>query len=130
MRMRKFIVVLVIVCYLIPTLGFSVTAHYCGGKPASVSLGIAMHSNCACGSKAMKKRCCRDKTCAIRITNSPQNVSHFMIDVTKHDEFKSPLSTLKEFKVCLYKHKNSTYVEYPPPSENVSLFLLYRVFRI
>ena len=53
-------------------MGITITTHYCGGKLASVSVNLLDTEKCACGSKKMKKDCCKTTTCTFSIKEVQQ----------------------------------------------------------
>lgn len=63
--MKRIISLIIMVLYLLPALGITVSAHYCSGKLADVSLlGSKSKMTCACGANTpkskviLKKKCC------------------------------------------------------------------------
>lgn len=116
--------------YLIPTMGISVTMHYCGGKVSSVSI-ISYHSKCSCGKKAMKKDCCKDKTTFLKLKDT-QNFSKSVVS-----NFSQTFKLLYH-SITLYKHNltedsfvNNLLYSHPTPlQKSEPLYLLDRVFLI
>lgn len=128
--MKKIFLILLVFLYIIPAIGVSVQAHYCGGKLASVSLTASKADSCACGSKQSKKKCCSNKTFSIKTKDSQQ--SPFELN----PEFKAfkfqLLRTIKQkFNLQSARTVNSFYINHHPPDVvKPPLFLLNRVFRI
>ncbi len=89
--MKRVIAILLIVFYLVPAIGITVNKHYCGGKLASVKIVFGDTHSCPCGSKPMKKDCCKDKTGFLQQKNdagktfqfvfktAPQKISPFAV---------------------------------------------------
>ncbi len=80
--MKRVFVLLLTLFYLMFTSGMTISAHYCGGKLTSVSLLRLGKEKCPCGSKKMKKDCCKTKSCTFKINNRPLSfqstrLSHF-----------------------------------------------------
>lgn len=59
--MRKIGAICILLVYLACLGGFTVSAHYCGGSLASVSLGSSDNGEGCCGKAPMKKNCCEDR---------------------------------------------------------------------
>jgi hypothetical protein len=59
--MKRVLSTLLLVCYLFPCLGFTVSTHYCGKKLTSITILPSGVHNCPCGKKSMKKACCKDR---------------------------------------------------------------------
>ncbi len=72
--MRKILSFLLIFFYLIPAIGVSINAHWCGKKLSVVSVGSSHDDKCSC-SKKMSKGCCSDATIAVKITDSQKATS-------------------------------------------------------
>lgn len=73
--MKQFIVLLAVLLYLVPSLGITVSAHYCGGELSGVSLGAVQEQACPCGSKRMQRNCCKDVVLSMKIKGDQQKVA-------------------------------------------------------
>lgn len=76
MRMKRILSLVIMVLYLLPALGMTVSTHYCGGKLANVSLfGSTSKMNCSCGAMTpknkvhFKKKCCEQVTYSLKLGN-------------------------------------------------------------
>jgi len=69
---KKATIIALIFLYLIPSIGISVTSHFCRGKLAFTSIRFLEVKKCACGSKKMKKGCCENKTQLIKLEDDQQ----------------------------------------------------------
>ncbi|MES2592892.1 MAG: hypothetical protein V4608_13495 [Bacteroidota bacterium] len=129
--MKKFLLLLSVFLYIVPTVGFSVTAHYCGGKLASISLTASDEQACVCGSKKIKKNCCKNKIVSVKIKDGQQTPTQLNPDFKAFElqllflgaeqlNFQFKQEAINSF---YYKHR-------PPDRPNQPLFLLNRVFRI
>ncbi|MGV3613239.1 MAG: HYC_CC_PP family protein [Fluviicola sp.] len=74
--MKRIFSLIIMVLYLLPALGMTVSTHYCGGKLADVSLfGSKPKMSCACGAMAsknkvhIKKKCCEQVTFSLKLDN-------------------------------------------------------------
>lgn len=127
--MKKATVLLLLVFYLIPTIGMTVSAHFCGGKLTSVSMQLLGNEKCPCGSKKMKKDCCKTNT--IKIIHEQQQAPHLSIDFSKlfsvhhaiiQTETNSFFFSIVEAE--FYKHHSPALLLKQP------LYLINSVFRI
>ena len=129
--MKRIIAILLFACYLMPCMGLSVSAHYCGGKIASFSILSTKHAKCPCNKKTMKKGCCHDKISMLKIAEHqkvPVSISHPPIKIDK-----SAVFAFVPYKMCF----NSNYIErhipvvHPPPLQrDIALFLFHRTLLI
>lgn len=72
--MKKIALILVLLVYLIPAIGITVSAHYCGENITWVSVNFEQTTHkCACGTKKMKTDCCKDKTAFIKLKHEQRN---------------------------------------------------------
>ncbi len=130
--MRKLIVTLMLLLYVIPNFGINITVHYCGGKFSSLSLaGTSPENKCACGNKKMKQNCCQDKDFLLQFDDVQIQPSQNVVTFAKSFKFPMvlPQTVQFEYDFCPLTY-NSDY--FPPPPNNVKppLYLLHQVFRI
>lgn len=96
--MKRILSLIIMVLYLFPAFGITVSAHYCGGKLSDVSLfGSKSKINCSCGAITSKNRvlakrkCCEQLTYSLKLENQQLKQSTI--------SFKSPdAGILKEQK--------------------------------
>lgn len=76
MRMKRIISLIIMVLYLLPAIGMTVSTHYCGGKLADVSLfGSKPKMSCACGATTTKnnvqvnRKCCEQVVYSLKLDN-------------------------------------------------------------
>jgi hypothetical protein len=75
MRMKRILSLIIMLLYLLPALGMTVSTHYCGGKLADVSLfGSKPKMNCSCGAMTPKKvlvkrKCCEQVIYSLKLDN-------------------------------------------------------------
>lgn len=67
--MRKLLSIFLIFFYLIPAVGFSVDAHWCGKKLRIVAIDSVHEKKCPC-SKKMSTGCCNDVHVSVKLTDS------------------------------------------------------------
>lgn len=129
--MKKAIVILLLFFYLIPAIGVSISVHYCCGKLASVSLTYDQVGNCACGKKALKRKCCKTKNTIVKLKDVQKNSSQIILKSFKELKGQPALCSKQ-----LLAYQNPTLFladnVYPPPLSQTGkpLYLRLRVFRI
>jgi len=130
---RLFSIALLII-YTTVICGFTVNMHYCGGKLASVDLSMSSEEHpCACGSKAMKKGCCKNKSVHFQY-KAEQKLQHFTTINPNHaikDLLFGPVILHNVFIPTFYLIGKEEVSHSPPflVSSN-PLYLINRVFRI
>ena len=130
--MKKIVVALLMFLYLIPAIGVSVSAHYCMGTVTSVSLELFNDGHhCPCGSKAMKKDCCRDESTIIKLKSEQQKsqqVSSTIIKVTDFQPAFTAIFTIGyPLPSLISEFTNTTQ---PPDNVKHPLYIRHHVFRI
>lgn len=130
--MKRSAVILMMFLYLVPVVGVTVSAHYCGSINTSVSYNPFDTSHkCACGSEKMDNDCCKDENSVIKLNNDQYQTQQLTINFFKTFD-SAPLiaadyvsSILPSFFISrLYKP------HHPPNNLKQSLYLLHRVFLI
>lgn len=131
--MKKIALLLLLFLYLIPAIGVTVSTHFCGGKIASVSFNpFVTNHKCPCGSKKMKKDCCKDETTSFKLDNEQQKTQQVLCNfVTGTSIIQPAILTAVTFgyKTALL----TTWFEYhthPPDDLKHSLFIRHCIFRI
>ena len=80
--MKKLIAILLMFLYIIPAIGVTVKTHCCGGKVTSLSLNpFDTKHKCPCGSKKMKKDCCKDETTTFKLDDEQQKTKQISCNV-------------------------------------------------
>ena len=130
---RLFSIALLII-YTTVICGFTVNMHYCGGKLASVDLTISSEEHpCACGSKAMKKGCCKNKSVHFQY-KAEQKAQHFTT-INPNHAVKNLLldpAILHNVVIPGFYLTKKEEVSHSPPSlvSSNPISLTNRVFRI
>ncbi len=128
--MKRAAVILITILYLLPVIGMTVSAHYCCGKLSSVSLNFLGKGKCPCGTKKMKKNCCKTKTCLLSIKDVQQNSPQLAIDFSKSFSFVPCVITTNPVVL----HSTTFLIPFcnnlPLPKIKQPLYLSNKVFRI
>jgi len=129
--MKKIAIIFLLFLYLIPTIGFSVSAHYCGGKMTSLSLKLVDNHKCPCGSKKMKEGCCKDETKTFNLKNDQQKTTSVTCNFKRTTDlqlfFTDDLNLVYRFPIVQKSFAHSTH---PPDNLRQPLYLLNQVFRV
>lgn len=126
--MKKFLVSILAIIYLTVSSGVAMTIHYCMDKVSSVEL--ITHSD-KCGKCGMKTNggCCKDEVKVFKI-----NDSHKL--VTNEIKIFSPVAIISNSNSIVDADNFPTLIianlknNSPPSSQQISLNILYGVFRI
>lgn len=124
--MKRYItLILLLAIYLPGSAGIAISAHFCMGELASLSINTAESKSCAC-TPGFKKSCCSD------------TFIYYKLDVnqTKTENvkaaFKFSFSCLAPFIIPSFEVENQNAAlpkivfDYPPPNRTI----LFNVFRI
>lgn len=84
--MKKIILIAVLFLYLIPSIGITVSAHYCSGELSGISFGAKKQKSCGCKVGSVRKNCCEDVVLTMKIKDDQQKVSPLSV------KFLQPLS--------------------------------------
>lgn len=98
--MKRILSLIIMVLYLLPALGMTVSTHYCGGKLADVSLfGSKPKMNCSCGAMTpknqvlvIKGKCCEQVVYSLKLDN--QQLKQSTLD---HKSSNSEILEEKQF---------------------------------
>lgn len=130
--MKRIASILLMLLYLVPSIGVTVSKHYCGGKVTSVSFSpIKMGHKCPCGSKKMKKGCCKDEAAFFKLSDEQQKTQQLARNVVKITDFQSAISSNLAFyheapPLSTLFNRSS----HPPDNLKLPLYIRYRVFLI
>lgn len=128
--MKRIAVIFLMLLYLTPSIGFSVTVHYCGGKIASVSF-FDGKAKCKCGNKKMKKDCCKNEKLTVQLNDEQQknNTSVFSVQQTK--EFHPVIADNNFYSIQNIDYGVDDYnSKHPPDALKPPLYIQHRIFRI
>ena len=128
--MKKITALLLLFLFLITNSGMTVSAHWCGGKLASIHFFSDDGHRCPCGKRAMKPGCCKDKTVTLKAIKDPAKVNQFAFKIAIPKlEVASPVFTEISLS-AQFEHSVSDFYHPPPLISKSPLFLLDRVIRI
>ncbi len=117
--------------YIIPVIGVTVTTHYCGGKLSSVAVYLSGTEKCACGSKKMKRDCCKTTTCTFSMKEVQQKNGEYTFGCNDNFKVQPAITTTTNCIVqSLIFENNISNHHFLPDKITHSLYLLHQVFRI
>ena len=132
--MKKFAVILLMLLYLLPNLGFSLSAHYCADELASWSLTENGGNICPCNNKPMKKDCCENKRVLIKSTADQKDSPIEYLDFSKSFPIAFLGPNFFSLPHKFYSFKNIKINNYslfhPPPLRQLPIYLLLSNFLI
>lgn len=106
MRMKRILSLVIMVLYLLPALGMTVSTHYCSGKLADVSLfGSKPKMSCSCGAITsnnkvhVKKKCCEQATYSLKLGSQQLKES-----TLTHKNLNSEILDEKQFRFNLIRN--------------------------
>jgi hypothetical protein len=117
---------------MIPAIGVTVSAHYCGGKVTSVSLNpIDTKHKCPCGSKKMPKNCCKDETTTVKLDDEQQKAQQISCNAVKFTDFQPAIPTNLTFDYHTpFLTTEFDHSAHPPDDLKHPLYIRHRVFLI
>jgi hypothetical protein len=114
--MKKIALLLILFLYLVPAIGITVSAHYCGSRITWLSLNFEHQEHkCACGSKKMKTDCCKDEITFIKLDNKQINTSTDFNTVAPITAILNPLQGFANKGLCLSTQPIIQLLCLPPP---------------
>lgn len=137
--MKKSLIILLILMYILPAIGINISVHYCENQIASISLMYSNKTLCSCNPSQEDEQnqddCCKNKSVNIKfldqfkIVDFKSNlVCKNVIDVS--DYFLSFLN-IHNFDIKSNFENSLTYnSRHPPDRTSTSLLILNQVFRI
>jgi hypothetical protein len=124
---KRIAVLSVLLVYLSVTVGFTMSAHFCGGEVTKVSLST---KNLFCGEKEMEMHCCHNKHVDVKVSDKHQSVNNAINLQTPALALASvpfqPFLTIHSLSI---KEQPANYTG-PPLLSTVPLTIAYSVFRI
>lgn len=130
--MRKVFALLLVMAYLIPSVGVSVSAHYCEDKLDSITLGNADENDCPCEAESIDNDCCKDITIIINSNDNKHIAVPLAINYLKEAGKQIPVCITKIYynKPLSAVNIYSNYLHPPSCNNEQPLYLSNQVFRI
>ncbi|MPT35129.1 MAG: hypothetical protein E2604_08570 [Flavobacterium sp.] len=130
--MKKFLLTLLMLLYLIPAVGVNLSAHFCGQELASIHHSVTDADKCLCGIQPMKKSCCEDKQLQFKIDDNQQKAELLSPKFSNpfHVPFTIPAILELTFVYPRNENRNHSFYNPPEPYYKQDIYLLNNVLRI
>lgn len=130
--MKKFLVTLLMLLYLIPAVGVNLSAHFCGQELASVNHPVTEADKCLCGMQPMKKSCCEDKQLQFKIDDNQQKTELLSPKFSNPFHIQFSIPSILEIPFVFQSIENPNHSLYNPPNlfYKRPIYLLNNVLRI
>lgn len=115
---------------MLPSIGLTISRHYCGGELSSVS-ALPFHKHtCGCGDKAMDKNCCKDELTIIKIEDDQSKTQVAEVSF-ESPSFSSPIYLDCKTKVFSDFDEPYRVLDDPPDqAKNQKIFIRIQSFLI
>lgn len=130
--MRKIGAILVVLLYLLPVVGVTVSVHTCDGQITSSSINpFDLGQRCACGSKKMEKGCCQNETTSYSLDEDQQKAQFVFSGYASIVNLSATFSPVLACECIAPLLSNEfDYSTHPPDNLKHPIYLRYRVFQI
>jgi hypothetical protein len=130
--MKRLFASILMIFYLIPAVGVTVSAHFCGGELMTISHFDKGEKKCSCGNKKMQKGCCEDKQLTFKTDDSHQKTEFPVPKFVPVLAVMPALHTTMDRLPFVARDLNAVNYRlfHPPSLYKKPLYLLHRVFRI
>ncbi|PCH96456.1 MAG: hypothetical protein COB85_03535 [Bacteroidetes bacterium] len=111
--MRKFSNILLVVFYLLVSVGIGYNMHYCGGNLSSIDL-YAKSSACCCD-EDMANNCCDDESSYFQFTSDQKLADRANISITEVNLFADLYIEINNAVDISRNLVSTAYLDLPPP---------------
>ena len=128
--MKKATAIVLLFLFLITNSGMAFSAHWCGGKLASIDFFSADNHPCKCGKRVMKHGCCKDKITHLKASNELNKTNKIVFNFTVFKFNCIQLNPIELLPVANFQYL-AVDIYHPPPYKSKSpIYLLDKVFLI
>jgi hypothetical protein len=130
--MKRIAAILLMILYVVPVVGVTVSSHYCGSINTSVSYNpFDTAHKCLCGSLKMKDDCCKDENSILKLNNDQHKTQQLTFNLANSAEFYA-IMDLQYTLICQSSSVdiNSYNTLHPPDDAKPALHIMHRVFQI
>lgn len=130
--MKKIILTITVICYLLVSTGFSMSTHYCMNQPASIHLFDKGSDICnKCGMETHGSNgCCRDEITIVKLTQDQNKVQAVAFELAKLQTSVVLTSTYLVLPFYNANEKRYFLNHLPPLLSEQDTYLQQNVFRI
>jgi len=128
---QKLFLFFLLTAFTLSSTGAKVNIHFCGGKIKAITFFGGFKNKTCCGTKKMKKGCCKDKKVELKKADAKSHVDQFhsassyvlqAVLPTEYPAFQTQI---------LFAVSQQDYMTRPPPPGNRSpLYIQYSSFII
>lgn len=124
---KKVAILSLLLVYFTVTVGFTMSAHFCGGQVTKVSFSS---KKLFCGEKEMEMRCCHNKHIDVKVSDKHQTVNNAaQFQATDITLFLVPFQPFSIHQALAVKNNLDEY-RGPPLHPSVPIIISNSVFRI
>ena len=116
--MKKLFAILMMICYLIPSIGIKVNQHFCGKHLASTTFGDIQNPPCGCGKKSMKTDCCKDVKSFVKISDYQETSAKCTIAPFLEFYTNAPHIWMQKTENNFLNTIDDCFIFHPPPPKN------------
>jgi hypothetical protein len=130
--MKRIAAILLMILYVVPVVGVTVSAHYCGSINTSVSYNpFDTTHKCLCGSMKMQDNCCKDQNSIMKLDNDQHKTQQVTLSLVKSVDFYPIIDLGYTLSVPALMIDNGLHdIHHPPDDTSPALFLFHRVLLI
>lgn len=131
--MKRILSLIIMVLYLLPAFGMTVSTHYCGGKLADVSLfGSKPKMNCACSTPntqnriLVKNKCCEQFVYSLKLENQQlkqSTISFKNVDPVISEETQFHFNSAQPAAIVTLKEVLSYSPDLPPGRYKTPIYI-------
>jgi hypothetical protein len=115
--LKQYMIFFLVLFYSASASGFSIKAHYCHGKLASISFNALGESKCCCAKKKTIPKCCDTKKLEVKANDSHLKTNDVSVSKVfgsvfahiSHNNFHSPVNFFGSLVSCLSSFSQRKY---------------------
>jgi hypothetical protein len=127
---KKVIAIFLLLLFLIANSGVTVSAHWCGGKLATIDFFADGEHNCTCGKQSMKPSCCKDKTFHLQANDELAKTSYFNFKIASPKFLFACTAPIEIATATQHQYLVSDFYHPPEFKPKTPIYLLDRIFLI
>jgi len=132
--MKKIIVAISALIYLVLSSGLIFSVHYCMGKRTDATMSLfsfAENNNCECGSGKKPMDCCKSELQVVKAELDQQHSPVPQFDLAPQELLLSIFTRLDLESLIVAEYNKAESYPNPPPSDTETpVYLRNRVFRL
>ncbi len=119
--MKKTFVILMVVVYVILSMGMTIIVHTCGGESKAIIAVDNVKDPCSCGDEMSTDMCCTTEIKTVKIDDdqlsvvTPDAIKLFVVDILPLESFSLNTNRYSEFIPCFFSDTS------PPLSNDLTV---------